>query len=465
MSDEANLAFEAQLAAAFVEVTRQDGVLKAVSGDFGRVARGQPLGLIRVRDESELHTVFELANALRVRLTLRCGGNSQSGQSIAHRSYCVSLIDFETSVHVDPENSTALCSASIPWRAVVEAAGRHGLVPKVVPLNLDLSVGGTLSAGGFGASSHRYGSAASNVLSLTAITGAGERVTCSRASRPEVFDAVLAGLGRTAALTSATISLRRAGRHVQTVFALYSSLQDCLQDMQLLSTQAACSYLEGSCSSCFQGLRKTSVGRQPLLRWFYGIQFSVEYDAESGANLQSILDRLRCFEVVHRESDDHQPFLDRYRARFAGMHRSGAWEQAHPWFEGILAADAASAFIEELLVMLPGVMGDGHRLFLADGASNPRYLQLPADASNTSLVVAILPTGIPESSLATALEFVRGATELLHRHGGKRYLSGWLEPRDGSFWRHHHGSLHEEWEAAKRALDPHEILTSELFSA
>jgi cytokinin dehydrogenase len=464
MSDRVNVEFEARLAEAGVDVSGA-AAAGAVSEDFGRIARGRPLGLIRVRDERELQSVIELANSCRARLTLRSGGNSQSGQSLAHDSYCVSLSELERHVSVDASSATLECSASCSWRALIDAGAAHALVPKLVPLNLDLSIGGTLSAGGIGASSHRYGSACSNVLSLTAITGAGERVVCSRAERPEVFDAVLGGLGRSAAITSLTLSLRPARRNVHTVFALYTSLRDCLTDLRFLAKQAACSYIEGSCSTCFQGLRKTPTGRQPLLRWLYGIQFSVEHEGEPDAIVQPLIDQLRCLEVSHREDDEHRLFLDRYQARFESMRATGAWSQAHPWFECFLPADAAPAFIEELLPMIPVALGDGHRLFAIEGAGNPRYLQLPVDSSDTSLAFALLPAGVPDIARAAALGFIDRATDLLHRHGGKRYLSGWLGARDGAFWERHHGDLHREWDAVKRMLDPNGVLTSQLFPA
>ncbi|MEO8180752.1 MAG: hypothetical protein ABI895_18110 [Deltaproteobacteria bacterium] len=266
-------------------------------------------------------------------------------------------------------------------------------------------------------------------------------------------------------LTSATISLRPAERHVHTVFTLYATLRECLKDIQLLADEPSCSYLEGTCSACFLGLQKFGAGRRPLFRWFYGIQFSVEHEEDVEPKVKEILKRLSCFEVVHQESDGHQGFLDRYQARFESMRRSGAWDQAHPWFECVLPLQRAPEFIAELLAMLPPTFGDGHRLFSINGASNPRYLQLPVGEDNTSLAVAVLPTGVPDSSLGTALEFVQHATELVHRCGGKRYLSGWLGTPDTAFWQRHYGGLYGEWEATKRSLDPNDVLTSQLFSA
>jgi cytokinin dehydrogenase len=233
--------------------------------------------------------------------------------------------------------------------------------------------------------------------------------------------------------------------------------------MQFLSTQPACSYVEGFCSSCFLGLRQSPAGRQPLFRWLHAIQFSLELDADAEPQLESILGQLRCSEVVHREVDEHLPYLDRYQARFEGMRRTGAWEQTHPWFEGMLPADRAAPFIQELISTQPPIFGDGHRLFSVRGAGNPRFLQLPVDASDTSIAVALLPVGIPQSSLGIAVAFLERATALLHQHGGRRYLSGWLGARDDAFWRQHYGSSYADWNASKEALDPNHVLTSELL--
>ena len=102
---------------------------------------------------------------------------------------------------------------------------------------------------------------------------------------------------------------------------------------------------------------------------------------------------------------------------------------------------------------------------LADQHDRDVQHGLPVDASNTSLAFAILPPGVPQPAHAAATSFVENATELLHRHGGRRYLSGWLGARDPAFWRSHHGHLYDAWLEAKRTLDPNGVLTSALLPA
>ena len=90
--------------------------------------------------------------------------------------------------------------AGARWSSVLGATLPLGLTPPVLTDYLELSVGGTLSAGGVGGASPHYGAQVDNVLELEVVTGAGQRVVCSPAQAPELFYAVLAGLGQCAAL-------------------------------------------------------------------------------------------------------------------------------------------------------------------------------------------------------------------------------------------------------------------------
>jgi FAD/FMN-containing dehydrogenase len=61
----------------------------------------------------------------------------------------------------------------------------HRLTPPVFTDYLELSVGGTLSAGGIGGTSPRFGGQVDNVAELEVVTGAGERMVCSPHQRAD----------------------------------------------------------------------------------------------------------------------------------------------------------------------------------------------------------------------------------------------------------------------------------------
>jgi FAD/FMN-containing dehydrogenase len=62
---------------------------------------------------------------------------------------------------------------------VAKVTFEKNLTPPVMPDAMMLTVGGTLSVGGIGETSYRYGAQVDNVVELDVVTGAGELVTCS----------------------------------------------------------------------------------------------------------------------------------------------------------------------------------------------------------------------------------------------------------------------------------------------
>jgi cytokinin dehydrogenase len=79
---------------------------------------------------------------------------------------------------------------------------------------LHVTVGGTLSNAGVGGQTFRHGPQISSVLQLEVVTGKGEIVTCSASKQPELFFAVLGGLGQFGIITKARILLVPAPQKV-----------------------------------------------------------------------------------------------------------------------------------------------------------------------------------------------------------------------------------------------------------
>ena len=100
-----------------------------------------------------------------------------------------------------------IVDAGATWRDVLAATLPQRLTPPVLANYLDLSVGGTLVIGGVGDTTSRYGMQSDNVLELEVVTGEGRPVRCSPRRNADLFDAVRAGLGQVAVITTATLRL------------------------------------------------------------------------------------------------------------------------------------------------------------------------------------------------------------------------------------------------------------------
>ena len=119
-----------------------------------------------------------------------------------------------------------------PWGKVVDALHGTGRLPHVLVDIGEATVGGTLSAGGLGTASCRYGLQVDQVERLEVVTGTGERVVCSRSRNAAVFDAVRGGQGQFGVITEAWIRLRRAGRRIRRYELVYRDFDRFADDFE-----------------------------------------------------------------------------------------------------------------------------------------------------------------------------------------------------------------------------------------
>jgi cytokinin dehydrogenase len=437
--------------------------LAGASRDFGRLSRGCARGSILATSVDQTQRIVRFANDRSIRVTIRGRGMSQSGQSIPRDGLSLDVTGLAQIAEPDTARMSVTTGAGATWRQVLEKLLPVGLIPSVVPLSLDLSVGGTLSAGGFGSTSHRLGPAVSHVLSAEVVTGAGDRRVCGPDRDRETFDAVFGGLGRYGVITSVDLALRRAPARVRTHYLIYDDMRTMLEDQLALSRVDAAAHLEGFCAGTVHGLRKNASGRrQPFVRWAFGLHVSEEF-GQGQAGPSSVVSGLRHAGCLHVEEDTALEFASRYDVRFAAMRATGAWDLAHPWFECILSLSDALSTLPGVLEMLPAFLGDGHRLTLLADTPRPASLAFPSRGPYVSF--AILPMGVPQPLLQHALEALRAVHELLVETGGKRYLSGWLFEPDDNDWRRHHNAAHVGLCVAKAAFDPRRVFESCLVAS
>jgi cytokinin dehydrogenase len=431
----------------------------SANDDFGHLRSGSAWAVVRPRTIDAVARVVEAARRDGFRLTSRGLGLSQSGQSIPRDG-----VSLQTSaladIAVDPDARLGRCGPGATWRQLLAATAPHGLAPRVMPFNLDLSIGGTLSAGGLGSTSHHHGFAVSAVRAIEAVSGTAEHVVSTPTTTSTAYDAMLGGVGRFGVLCSATIELRRMLPFTRTYCLLYDSIEPMLDDERALMSRPWCTHLEGFASAAIQGLRRAPDGRRaPFARWFFGMHLSVEHDGAPSADAE-YLAGLGFRELLNVEEDRSESFAARYDVRFAMMRATGAWDQIHPWVEGTLPGDAAPRLLAALVPTLPLLLGDGHRIMPIADVPRPALLMLAEPAPAFGL--AVLPAGVPRAFEAPVVAAAAGLHRKIVESGGKRYLSGWLFDPDDAFWRSHYGGRYDAWRDAKTQLDPDGVFESSL---
>ncbi|WP_433710595.1 FAD-binding protein [Nocardia sp. CA-084685] len=129
-------------------------------------------------------------------LTLRGAGHSCDGQTVTDGELLVTYAPDTAVAQVrNLRDGLIEVPAGISWYGLERYLSRHGRAVPVLTDYLHTSVGGTLSVGGVGIDSVRYGMQVDNVERIQLIDGTGTSRWCSRADHPELFRFALGGLG------------------------------------------------------------------------------------------------------------------------------------------------------------------------------------------------------------------------------------------------------------------------------
>nr|CAB3483171.1 unnamed protein product [Digitaria exilis] len=215
----------------------------AAATDFGGMVSAIPAAVVRPASSDDVANAIRAA-ALTAGLTVAARGNghSVSGQAMADGGLVLDMRALrrpQMQLVVSPDGARF---ADVPggalWEEVLHwGVKTHGLAPASWTDYLRLTVGGTLSNAGVSGQSFRYGPQVSNVAELEVVTGDGECRVCSPSSHPDLFFAVLGGLGQFGVITRARIPLRRAPRWVRWARVVYASFAEYTADAEWLVTR------------------------------------------------------------------------------------------------------------------------------------------------------------------------------------------------------------------------------------
>src|SRR3712207_2129480 len=211
-----------------------EATLTACARDYGRVVHRMPSAVLRPA------AVRDVVEALRFccdqgrPVAARGQGHSTAGQAQVESGL---VIDMSTLDDIGPlQDGWVRVQGGATWGQVLSRTVPLGWSPPVVTGYTGLSVGGTLSMGGIGAASFRHGPQVDNVLALQVVTGEGELVSCSPSELPELFSAVLGGIGQYGVIVEATLALMPVAPRARYHLLGYDDADAFFADLWTLTT-------------------------------------------------------------------------------------------------------------------------------------------------------------------------------------------------------------------------------------
>ncbi len=234
-------AFRAELAAAGVELIEDKPTRGTFATDAGGTAYGMAHGVVIAKSAAQVATLMKTAQAHRVPVTVRGGGLTTEGESVAFGGVLLDMTGMSRVLAVDKAHLTVRTQAGIFWASLAEALRRHGMDYLSAPLNLTSSVGGTLGVGGIDVNSARLGCSADQALALQVVTPTGDIVECSDSENAGIFQRMILGYGQFGVITEATLRIRRYTPIIMRYY-YYSSLRTAIEDLQMLDREDASDY-------------------------------------------------------------------------------------------------------------------------------------------------------------------------------------------------------------------------------
>jgi FAD/FMN-containing dehydrogenase len=308
-----------------------------------------------------------------------------------------------------------------------------------------LTVGGTLSVGGLGATSQHHGAVVDNVEELDVVTADGRLITCSSDREAELFEMTLAGTGQCGFIVRAKVRLVPAPRTVSLWELSYDNLDQFLQDHERLAR-------DGRFAHQYGWLQRRDTGG-----WRGVIQAGL-FDQRADERLPS--DGLRFVSAVAHPRVPYREYLHRLTAFVDQASRRPDWLNPRPSLTVFLPAAATRAFLETVLRNEEDTSGiwrfdvcplDTRRF------SRP-LLRMPASEFVFSLWLFRTAPDRNPGTVERMLTTVRSLLERARQAGGTPYTPYF----DGSpeAWRAVLGEgLWQRFSAAKRRFDPEGVLT------
>lgn len=437
---------------------RLDGELRfdraprdAAAEDFGHMVHRPPEAVLLPRSASDVSNTIRWAGERGRTFAAQGQRHSVWGRSQARDGIVADMSMLRSIGSVSGDR--VVVDAGATWSEVLAVTLPHGKTPPVLAEYLELSVGGTLTVGGVGSTSARYGVQSDNVLSMDVVTGTGQQITCSAGTSADLFNAVRAGLGQVGVITRATLKLVAAPRQVRRILLFYPDLSTMLKDARLLS---------GSVGERFDAVQGAILA-SPAGGWVFRLdvsKFLTGGRSDDDALLAGLSD-----DPARRESSSitYVAYLNRLAPLEAALRTNGQWDHPHPWLTTFVGDSTIESVASDELARLDPAddLGELGQIVLSpirsDAITSP-LLRTPSGSLCFTFNLIRVPATADISNADRLVEANRAIYERVRNAGGTLYPVSAF-PMSSNDWRQHFGPTFDILADAKRKFDPQHVLT------
>jgi cytokinin dehydrogenase len=440
-----------------IAIPNLDGVLltdpaslATFADDFGHVVHHTPVAVLQPGSVEDVVRAIRFCLEHRIEVAARGQGHSTGGQCQVQGGL---VIDSSTLNAIEDIGADYVqVQAGVRWIDLIAKTIPLGLTPPVLTGFTGLSVGGTLSMGGIGAASFKFGAQVDNVIELEVVTGDGLLLTCSKTELPLLYNALLGGVGQYAIIVRAKLPLVRVAANARGYVINYTDGPTFFGDMNKL-TQA------GKIDGVY-GL----IAPNPAGGWVYQINANKYFGAtppDDDAILAGLAFPPPALTATTYDTFTFDTLID---VQIAFLGSLGLNALPKVWGDVFVPASRTEAFVLSTLATLtPADLGpDGFILLfpIRNAFSQELAFRLPQEEN--AFLFDVLTSGLPTDATYVSTELAKAHTLL----EGARSLGGTLYPI-GSIpltmtkadWVRQYGEVYPALALARELFDPAHILT------
>lgn len=184
-------------------IQRVDSVTDVVA----RVENYYPNGIINVHKEQDAVCAIKFAKQNNIKIAIKTGGHSQGGQWALNDGLILNLAPYKR-LEVNAGVKTITARAGNTWEEIQKEIDPHGLAVQVMQSSNIFPVGGTIGMNAHGRDI-KYGQIINTINWIKVVLPSGKIVIADPIDRnPNVFKAVVGGLGLSGVVLEANLNLR-----------------------------------------------------------------------------------------------------------------------------------------------------------------------------------------------------------------------------------------------------------------
>jgi len=396
-----------------------------------------PVAVLRPGSVDDVVKLVRFADQHGVKVAMRGNGHAMFGQAQVDTGVVIDSSTLNSVRVIDVGGRPAIeAGPGALWGAVLDVAYARKLTPLVTVPHF-LSVGGTISTGGFHASTWREGFQVDHVLELQVVTGHGQFVTCSDERNSDLFNAMLAGMGQCGIIVKVVVALVPAPTHVPFLLLSYSDWQSAIADSTFLVNDGRFNEFDGD----------TAV--RPSGGFTFNLRCGAFYDAPNSTAESQLLSGLG----FASKSARVMTYPEYYRRT-----RLSPSSLPHPWLHLCLPASKSVEYGNRVLAT-PTEVAFSNQLFSVWRTSS---MKRPlARVPKEDLVVRFQLLRRPPASftdIGSLVAMNRTLYERARDMGGTR-LTTTAMPFSQADWIQYYGPVWESFRSAKQRFDPNNVLT------